>query len=828
MQHYHDVIVAYIAGELQPLPGATVWVTHSGTGVDAALTDVNGAPIDNPTQADSLGRCDFYAHGGLYDFYITHALVSPYTLRHVQIGSFDINVESFGAVPDGISDAHAAIQAALDYAASLSSASYYDGKEGNINVNLNGGIYLLGAPLQCTNNTYSRITLRDGKLILDPNADWGDDGTGLPTESAIKLTGSGLREFAIQRVQITCSKVGNGIHINVTGGTLNRITECEIVNYRKWGIRCESGGGTLIQDNEISEWLSGQPEFADDANYKGIGIWTQIPDQKIFNNVVRWTQTCLKCGGGTEMVQGNHFYTGGSGVLIRQYPVLIDNIGWGNAFVGNYFDDGEILIKNTNAIFLGNRHAYNAALSLLRGTYLIYPSAPGDSMSWLHISTGMLTLDQRNEDLPYIKLIEEGGNTFLERPESFLLRGTASDIDVNPRSKVFTRTGYNSTRVAEFRGQMTDAMVAMESSSTTSNSLLPGFGARGDYALIEANDTPAVWVSPAGSTGLGGAPDDTYVATVKKGQSALLKVENTNATGTAYAAMVGTTSSDASDIGGIVVKHTTGGDKAAFTGRSVTGDTTAGLAVIASQTSSTLTVKWAVGSALRPWANNTYDLGSSTYQVKNIYLVNAPIVSSDERHKTGVAPSDLGLAFIAQLRPVKYRLVEGEQYEAPGPAEVETVEEPICRDETYEEVVTDPAGWSRVEQRVRQVPVMDTVPAVDEQGQPLVDRFPDGTERPIVKLQPRTRSVTRPKPTVVMRTRPGARNHYGLIAQEVRAAMDSVGVTDFAGWLQENPDDPNSRQMLRYEEFIAPLIAATQELAARVADLETKLDRQRP
>jgi len=72
----------------------------------------------------------------------------------------------------------------------------------------------------------------------------------------------------------------------------------------------------------------------------------------------------------------------------------------------------------------------------------------------------------------------------------------------------------------------------------------------------------------------------------------------------------------------------------------------------------------------------------------------------------------------------------------------------------------------------------------------------------------------------------GKRQHYGLIAQEVKAALPSD--VDFGGWVQVNLDDPNSEQGLRYDEFVAPLIKAIQELSAkndaltaRIAKLET-------
>jgi hypothetical protein len=70
---------------------------------------------------------------------------------------------------------------------------------------------------------------------------------------------------------------------------------------------------------------------------------------------------------------------------------------------------------------------------------------------------------------------------------------------------------------------------------------------------------------------------------------------------------------------------------------------------------------------------------------------------------------------------------------------------------------------------------------------------------------------------------PGKRRHYGLIAQEVKEAMDDLNVSplDFAGWGLDDPEAEDSPQVLMYIEFIAPLIKAVQELSAKVKELES-------
>lgn len=68
---------------------------------------------------------------------------------------------------------------------------------------------------------------------------------------------------------------------------------------------------------------------------------------------------------------------------------------------------------------------------------------------------------------------------------------------------------------------------------------------------------------------------------------------------------------------------------------------------------------------------------------------------------------------------------------------------------------------------------------------------------------------------------PGKRTHWGLLAQEVKAVADKLGV-DFGGHIITNMADPESSQGLRYDQFVAPLIKAVQELAARVEALEAQ------
>jgi len=65
------------------------------------------------------------------------------------------------------------------------------------------------------------------------------------------------------------------------------------------------------------------------------------------------------------------------------------------------------------------------------------------------------------------------------------------------------------------------------------------------------------------------------------------------------------------------------------------------------------------------------------------------------------------------------------------------------------------------------------------------------------------------------------RFHHGLIAQEVKAACESIGV-DFGGYQDHSIKDGQDVLSIGYEELIAPLIKAVQQLSAEIAELKAR------
>lgn len=63
------------------------------------------------------------------------------------------------------------------------------------------------------------------------------------------------------------------------------------------------------------------------------------------------------------------------------------------------------------------------------------------------------------------------------------------------------------------------------------------------------------------------------------------------------------------------------------------------------------------GKNIEPFSTNAWDLGSSNFRFKNIYLINQPNVGSDKRIKENIKPLAYGLDAIMRFQPVQYNLI---------------------------------------------------------------------------------------------------------------------------------------------------------------------------
>jgi hypothetical protein len=175
--------------------------------------------------------------------------------------------------------------------------------------------------------------------------------------------------------------------------------------------------------------------------------------------------------------------------------------------------------------------------------------------------------------------------------------------------------------------------------------------------------------------------------------------------------------------------------------------------------STTISNSAGFGGGAAVTGDNQVQLGNN---LTTTYVYGTVQNRSDIRDKADVRDTQLGLGFINALRPVDYKWDMREDYKPPMPEDL-----------TDKEAM---AAWRE---------------ACD-----LSNITHDGSKK-------------------------RNRFHHGLIAQEVKAVLDAQGI-DFGGYQDHKVKNGQDVLTIGYDELIAPLIKAIQELTARVQELEAK------
>jgi hypothetical protein len=188
-------------------------------------------------------------------------------------------------------------------------------------------------------------------------------------------------------------------------------------------------------------------------------------------------------------------------------------------------------------------------------------------------------------------------------------------------------------------------------------------------------------------------------------------------------------------------------------------------------TSNNMSNSTGVGSGAEVTGSNQVQLGKST---TTTYVYGTVQNRSDIRDKADIRDTQLGLDFIKELRPVDYKYDLREDYrpEMPQAPDSDASEEEKAAYEIAK------AKWL--------------------EDSKLENITHDGSNK-------RTRY------------------HHGLIAQEVKTVMDAKGI-DFGGYQDHKIKGGDDVLSIGYDELIAPMIKAIQELSAEVASLKAQLN----
>lgn len=233
------------------------------------------------------------------------------------------------------------------------------------------------------------------------------------------------------------------------------------------------------------------------------------------------------------------------------------------------------------------------------------------------------------------------------------------------------------------------------------------------------------------------------------------------------------------------------------------------------------------GAALVPEADNLLTLGTGALRWSTVYAATGTINTSDIRLKGNVQPLASMIELVRGVQPISFTWnVGGQDREA----YTETVMIPATETVEYDHPITtveNGVARETVQRRQRKVRLYDDVPVIGPDGQQIVDMTKavvgkDGRVITPAQSVPRVFRTPRLVATEVTRyrfvDRPGARRHYGFSAQEIKAAIDRLGLGDFGGHVVE----PDGTQGLRPDQLIPILWRAIQELDERLSFIEPR------
>ena len=429
-----------------------------------------------------------------------------------------------------------------------------------------------------------------------------------------------------------------------------------------------------------------------------------------------------------------------------------------------------------------------------------------------------------------------------------LTAGTEPIVSVNGLA-----LGYNTNA-----SSTNSTALGQGASASSTNSTALGYAAKATGSSATALGQGAV-ASISGATALGqGAVASGSYATAL-GQGAVASISGATALGQgavasgSYATAIGNgavASGSYATALGYAAKAS--GSYATALGRNATASGTESIA-LGGGTTANYARTTALGAGAAVTGINQVQLGDSS---TTTYTYGAVQNRSDKRDKIDVHNSDLGLAFIQKLRPVKFRWDYRDDYINelfPKPKREDFIDTSVVNEADYLVEITDivrepdepslseedfesTESYELAQQAVyarnleRQAKYEAALQERREeqlanlaQAKSLVQEQQEAAyARALRVYQAECRAFMQNPDERKDGSKARQRYHYGLIADELKGTLDELGV-DFGGYQDHGINDGMCVKSVGYEELISPLIKAVQELSAQVDDLKQQL-----
>lgn len=212
----------------------------------------------------------------------------------------------FGADPAGTEDSTAALQSTINAAIMLGqnrSKSWPRVGAGALTIDLQGGVYLITAPLQLAWNA-TGFGMKGGSLIAS--------STSFPL-GAFALDCEGCSQMAFAGLTVDMQHAGGCWHFD--GALQVTLTDSFCLHYSNYGILGSESGAhgqgheLMVTSTFFAEFMWGEPGFDDITKQTGVGIWMDFPDSQFRDIIIRCTRVGVVSRAGANLWSGLHIYS---------------------------------------------------------------------------------------------------------------------------------------------------------------------------------------------------------------------------------------------------------------------------------------------------------------------------------------------------------------------------------------------------------------------------------------------------------------------------------------------------------------------------------------
>jgi len=383
----------------------------------------------------------------------------------------------WGAYGDGATNDTAAIQAWINHVAGLTSGSGLIKSKAVLD--FKGRRYALGSGITFPSGLTGAV-VRDASFVAV--------GTWTSTNYMV-TNNAGYSDFIA--ISLDCAKKCRGWNDAAGSGRCDfyslQIYKPTSVGYHKSG----GGGDTRHYSTRITEYMTTDPEFANQANFVATGILLNESDIKFHGCNIRWCGTCVEWTTGVQMFYDCHFVQGTAGAYRRTNGRIFYQApgSSGELFTyGCYFDNGYSEF-HSDKINLDGQVVYDPADADITDFFKFYAYQAGTPECR---ATANLKTNQWNASANLFNWLDNGASTWTDDYDVIVTRLAGVMADGGHVARVISlqniteelSTNFNGNARAVTSGNIR-ALTGYKDRNTTGT---VSMGSQGDNAYVGAPD----------------------------------------------------------------------------------------------------------------------------------------------------------------------------------------------------------------------------------------------------------------------------------------------------------------------------------------------------